>query len=82
MKAKTRRKIRPYKQSERRDIYDKYTEIILKTDYAYLAFDTPEELDAARAEAEANGDVFSYNYLSRNRMRNSIALSQKKFRNY
>lgn len=67
----------PYKQSERRDIYDKYTEIILKTDYAYLAFDTPEELDAARAEAEANGDVFSYNYLSRNRMRNSIALSQE-----
>lgn len=48
----------PYKQSERRDIYNKYTEIILKTDYAYLAFDTPEELDAARAEAEANGDVF------------------------
>ncbi len=42
-----------------------------------LAFDTPEELDAARAEAEANGDVFSYNYLRRNRMRNSIALSQE-----
>lgn len=34
----------PYRQSERRDIYDRYTEQILKTDYAYLAFDTPEEL--------------------------------------
>jgi glutamyl-tRNA synthetase len=61
----------PYRQSERRDIYDKYTEQILKTDYAYLAFDTPEELDAARAEAEANGDVFS-TIASRNRMRNNI----------
>ena len=67
----------PYKQSERRDIYDKYTEIILKTDYAYLAFDTPEELDAARAEAEANGEVFSYNYFTRNRMKNSISLSKE-----
>ena len=28
----------PYRQSERRDIYDKYTEQILKTDYAYIAF--------------------------------------------
>lgn len=65
----------PYRQSERRDIYDKYTEQILKTDYAYLAFDTPEELDAARAETEANGDVFSYNYFTRNRMRNSLSLS-------
>jgi glutamyl/glutaminyl-tRNA synthetase len=25
----------PYRQSERRDIYDRYTEQILKTDYAY-----------------------------------------------
>lgn len=66
----------PYRQSERRDIYDKYTEQILKTDYAYLAFDTPEELDAARAEAEKNGHVFSYNYLSRNQMRNSLSLSE------
>jgi glutamyl-tRNA synthetase len=38
-------KFAPYRQSERRDIYDKYTEQILKTDYAYIAFDTAEELD-------------------------------------
>jgi glutamyl-tRNA synthetase len=67
----------PYRQSERRPIYDNYTEQILKTDYAYLAFDTPEELDAARAEAEANGEVFSYNYFTRNRMKNSISLSKE-----
>ncbi|WP_407401943.1 glutamate--tRNA ligase [Chryseobacterium sp.] len=69
-------KFAPYKQSERRDIYDRYTSEILKTDYAYLAFDTPEELDAIRAEYEAKGDVFSYNNITRNRLRNSISLSE------
>ncbi|MCL1670116.1 glutamate--tRNA ligase [Elizabethkingia ursingii] len=67
----------PYRQSERRDIYDKYTEQILKTDYAYLAFDTPEELDQIRAEFEAKGDVFAYNYETRNRLRNSISLPEE-----
>lgn len=70
-------KFAPYRQSERRDIYDKYTEQILKTDYAYIAFDTAEELDAIRAEYEAKGDVFSYNNISRNRLKNSIALSEE-----
>nr|6B1Z_A Chain A, Glutamate--tRNA ligase [Elizabethkingia anophelis] len=67
----------PYRQSERRDIYDRYTEQILKTDYAYLAFDTPEELDQIRAEFEARGDVFAYNYETRNRLRNSISLPEE-----
>ena len=66
----------PYRQSERRDIYDKYTEQILKTDYAYLAFDTLEELDKIRLEYEAKGEVFSYNNVTRNSLRNSIALSK------
>ena len=70
-------KFAPYRQSERRDIYDKYTEQILKTDYAYIAFDTAEELDAIRAEYEAKGDVFSYDNKTRNRLRNSLALSEE-----
>lgn len=67
----------PYRQSERREIYDKYTEQILKTDYAYLAFDTPEELDEIRKEFEAKGEVFSYNYNTRNRLKNSVALPEE-----
>ncbi|SEW48759.1 glutamyl-tRNA synthetase [Chryseobacterium wanjuense] len=70
-------KFAPYRQSERRDIYDRYTEQILKTDYAYIAFDTAEELDAIRAEYEARGDVFSYDNKTRNRLKNSIALSEE-----
>ena len=70
-------KFAPYRQSERRDIYDRYTEQILKTDYAYIAFDTTEELDAIRAEYEARGDVFSYDNKTRNRLKNSLALSEE-----
>ena len=43
----------PYRQSERRAIYDKYTQKILETDYAYISFDTAEELDEIRKEYEA-----------------------------
>ena len=65
----------PYRQSERREIYDKHLTEILKTDYAYLAFDTPEEFDEVRKEYEQNGDVFAYNYITRNRLKNSLTLS-------
>jgi nondiscriminating glutamyl-tRNA synthetase len=70
-------KFAPYRQSERRDIYDRYTAQILKTDYAYIAFDTAEELDAIRAEYEAKGDVFSYDNKTRNRLKNSLTLSEE-----
>ncbi len=70
----------PYRQSERRDIYDAYTGQILKTDYAYLAFDTPEELDAVRKEFEERGDVFAYNFATRQRLRNSESLPDEEVR--
>lgn len=67
----------PYRQSERRDIYDRYKNQILKTEHTYLAFDTPEELDAVRKEFEAKGEVFSYNYKTRQHLKNSISLSEQ-----
>ena len=42
----------PYRQSERRNIYKKYVDILLEAGKAYIAFDTPEELDAKRKEIE------------------------------
>ena len=70
----------PYRQSERRSIYDQYIRQILKTDYAYLAFDTPEELEAIRAEYEAKGEVFSYNNITRQSLRNSVSLSEEEIK--
>lgn len=64
----------PYKQSERKDIYNKYIQEILKTDYAYIAFDTPEELEKLRKEYEEQGKVFSYNHEIRNSLNNSLTL--------
>lgn len=60
----------PYKQSERRDIYREYVKRLLDNGTAYIAFDTPEELDAARA-AIPN---FQYDASTRMNMRNSLSL--------
>ena len=63
----------PYKQSQRRDIYRTYVKQLLDNGKAYIAFDTPEELDAKRAEI-AN---FQYDAKSRGMMRNSLTMSEE-----
>ena len=60
----------PYKQSERRDIYRRHVDMLLESGKAYVAFDTPEELEAARA-ATAN---FQYDASTRMSMRNSLSM--------
>lgn len=60
----------PYRQSERRDIYRKYVRQLLDAGKAYIAFDTPEELNAKR-EAVQN---FQYDAHTRMEMRNSLVL--------
>jgi glutamyl/glutaminyl-tRNA synthetase len=50
----------PYLQSQRIDIYDKYIKKLLDEKKAYYCFDTTEELDAFRKEAEAQKKSFSY----------------------
>jgi nondiscriminating glutamyl-tRNA synthetase len=67
----------PYKQSERRHIYKKYIDKILTTNYAYLAFDTPEELEKLRKDYEEQGKVFSYNHEVRDQLNNSLTLSSE-----
>ncbi len=60
----------PYRQSERREIYRKYVDMLLDEGKAYIAFDTPEELAAAR-ECIPN---FQYDASTRMQMRNSLTL--------
>ena len=50
----------PYLQSQRRDIYDKYVKQLLDDKKAYYCFDTSEELDALRKQAEAQKKGFVY----------------------
>ena len=63
----------PYRQSERRDIYKKYVEQLLDAGKAYIAFDTPEELEAKRAEIQN----FQYDASTRMQMRNSLTMSKE-----
>ena len=66
----------PYRQSERRDIYKKYVDQLLADGKAYYAFDTPEELDAKRAEIQN----FQYDARTRMQMRNSLSLPEGEWR--
>ena len=69
--AETVGKHAPYRQSERKDIYKKYVDQLLEAGLAYLAFDTPAELDLMRGQI-AN---FQYDASTRVRMQNSLTLS-------
>ena len=60
----------PYKQSERREIYRQHVDMLLNSGNAYIAFDTPEELNAKREEI-AN---FQYDASTRGMMRNSLSM--------
>ncbi|MCG8332419.1 MAG: glutamate--tRNA ligase [Chitinophagales bacterium] len=62
----------PYRQSERKALYQKYAQQLLDNGNAYYAFDTPEELDAQR-EADA---TFKYDGSRRMNMRNSLSMSE------
>lgn len=64
----------PYRQSERRDIYKKYVAQLLEAGKAYIAFDTPEELEAKRQEIKN----FQYDASTRGMMRNSLAMPKEK----
>ena len=63
----------PYRQSERKDIYRKYVEQLLSDGKAYIAFDTPEELEAKRKEILN----FQYDASTRMQMRNSLTLPKE-----
>lgn len=63
----------PYRQSERRAIYKKYVDQLLADGKAYIAFDTPEQLEAKRAAVQN----FQYDARTRLEMTNSLTLSKE-----
>ncbi|MDE6768483.1 MAG: glutamate--tRNA ligase [Muribaculaceae bacterium] len=63
----------PYKQSERREIYKEYVQKLLDADKAYIAFDTPEELEEARQRIPN----FQYDASTRGSMRNSLTMPKE-----
>lgn len=68
----------PYKQSERKSIYKQYVTKLLDSEAAYIAYDTPEELDAKRKEI----NNFQYDASTRLQMNNSLALSAEQIKEH
>ncbi|UUW10093.1 glutamate--tRNA ligase [Flavobacterium plurextorum] len=68
-------KFGPYRQSDRKDLYQKYADQLINSDWAYYAFDTPESLDALRKEQEAEGKTFIYNHTNREKLDTSLVIS-------
>ena len=66
----------PYRQSERKDIYQKYIRQLLEEGKAYYAFETPEDLEKIRKEFESKGERFMYNNATRLQMDNSLNMSE------
>jgi glutamyl-tRNA synthetase len=62
---------KPYRQSERKDIYKQYANKLIENGLAYVAFDTPEELEAKRNEIPN----FQYDASTRMKMKNSLSLT-------
>ena len=67
----------PYRQSERKEIYRKYVDQLLADDKAYIAFDTPAELEAKRQEIPN----FQYDASTRTAMRNSLTMDKEEVDN-
>lgn len=75
----------PYRQSDRKEIYNEYVKILIDNKLAYYAFDTPEDLESLRKNYEIENKVFTYNYMTRKNLNNSLNISkeelEKKFSN-
>lgn len=70
----------PYRQSDRKEIYRQYADMLVEKGDAYYAFDSPEELEKMRSEEEKGGRTFLYNALVRRKLCNSEALPESEWR--
>jgi glutamyl-tRNA synthetase len=66
----------PYRQSDRKDIYRQFADILVNKGDAYYAFDTPEELEILRTESEKAGRTFIYSAEIRGKLNNSVSLKK------
>jgi glutamyl-tRNA synthetase len=67
----------PYRQSERKSIYEEHIQTLLKNGAAYYAFDKTEQLNEERKEAEKKGQTFKYGNQNRLQFKNSLTLTEK-----
>ena len=66
----------PYRQSERKHIYNEYAKFLVDNGYAYYAFDSADELEKIRKEYESQKMQFQYDASTRKNMRNSLSMTE------
>jgi len=66
----------PYRQSERKEIYQKYAVELVTKGWAYYAFDSSEDLTNYREKSEKEGERFLYGPLNRKSLNNSLSLNE------
>ncbi len=71
-------KFGPYRQSERKPLYKQYADQLITSGWAYYAFDSAEDLDQLRKNAEEAGKTFIYNHTVRDHLDNSLTNSPEK----
>lgn len=68
----------PYRQSERKDMYEQYAIQLVEQGNAYYAFDTPQELDDMRERLKQSGNPSpKYDAITRMSMENSLTLPEE-----
>jgi glutamyl-tRNA synthetase len=66
----------PYRQSDKKETYRQYADILVNNGAAYYAFDTPEALEKLRIEYEKKGSTFIYKCSASNGLINSISMKE------
>jgi glutamyl-tRNA synthetase len=69
-------KFGPYRQSERKHLYQQYADLLIASGNAYYAFDTTEALDVHRKQHEEQGKTFIYNHHNREKLDTSLVISE------
>jgi glutamyl-tRNA synthetase len=68
----------PYYQSQRSDLYREHVDRLLESGHAYIAFDTPDELDAMRERLATDENPSpKYDASTRGEMKNALTLSDE-----
>ena len=70
----------PYRQSDRKEKYRQYADILVEKGDAYYAFDTAEQLESLRRDSEKAGNTFIYNAAIRETLNNSTSLQEKEWK--
>ena len=70
----------PYRQSDKKDIFRQYADLLIDKNDAYYAFDSPDQLDKLRKDADKEGKTFIYNASARNSLQNSLSLPEAEWK--